>query len=124
MSTTKNQNYNREVPSELIFVANESDGTPILCRVWTPPRPRGAVVFLHGGMFSQGNLNSHPQVSRALAVELNLAVLTASFRDGSRTTYSTGETMTDLQSIARYFRSEDGLPWPWRMRWNEPKSIL
>lgn len=98
----------KSVKSELIFVPSQEDGHPILCRVWTPPPSvalRGAVFFIHGGMFSKGSLNSHPRVSEALARRLGLAVITASFRDGSSTTYKSGKYMQDLKSIARYFRA-------------------
>lgn len=95
------------VESELIFVPSQEDGHPILCRVWKPSvEIRGAVFFIHGGMFSKGGLNSHPRVSEALAHRLGLAVITASFRDGSSTTYKSGKYMQDLKSIARYFRSQ------------------
>lgn len=110
----ESNNANIQVASELIFVTSEKDGHPNLCKVWTPTTLsslRGAVFFIHGGMFSKGNLNSHPEVSKALALKLGLAVITASFRDGSTTHYSSGEFMDDLKSIARYFRAQhENLP--------------
>uniref|UniRef100_A0A7S4T6N9 BD-FAE-like domain-containing protein n=1 Tax=Ditylum brightwellii TaxID=49249 RepID=A0A7S4T6N9_9STRA len=98
-----------EVGSELISVPSIDDGHSIPCKIFKPPKKttvRGAVFFIHGGMFSQGDRGSHPQVSESLA-KLGLLVITASFRDGSSTEYTSGKYMQDLKSIARYFRTQN-----------------
>jgi len=67
---------------------------------------RAACLFIHGGMFSQGNCDAHPDVTHALVQDLRLAVLTATFRDGSQTTFGTDKALRDLQSCLAFLQQQ------------------
>jgi pimeloyl-ACP methyl ester carboxylesterase len=56
-------------------------------------------------MFTKGDRNSHSALTEALVVQLGMAIVSATFRDGSSTTYSSGKTLQDLISVTRFFRS-------------------
>jgi acetyl esterase/lipase len=95
------------VDTQNVEVTNPQDGHVIACKLWTPGsnntnKIRAAALFIHGGMFSQGNKDSHSGVSQALVVQNGLAILTTTFRDGTVTTYDSGKSMSDLQTVAMY----------------------
>jgi pimeloyl-ACP methyl ester carboxylesterase len=92
------------------FTVDNDDGYSIPCKLWTPSPSsrniRAAALYLHGGMFSKGDRNSHSAVTRALVTECGLAVLTANFRDGSTTKYSSGQTLSDLKRLTLYLKTK------------------
>lgn len=97
-----------DVDSVELTVKNERDGHSIPCKLWTPSSfpIRAAVVFIHGGMFSTGDRHSHTAVVKALVRDCRLAVLTATFRDGSCTTYASGLSLSDLTQLARFTKKK------------------
>ena len=99
------------VETQELAVTNEEDGYEIACKLWTRDddtgtNVRAATVFLHGGIFSRNDRNSHAPVSEALVKHCGLAVLTADFRDGSSTTFQTGKTLSDLKALVRFMKSK------------------
>lgn len=96
------------VPSSI-----ENDDFEIPIKIFTPPQSssnnnnnkiRAAVLFIHGGIFAQGDMNSHPTISHALASKLNLAVVTASFRNGHVAPHETNITYRDLQDVIQFIQ--------------------
>ena len=96
-----------KVETQEVTVTNNEDGYPIAGKLWTSDdRIRAAAVFLHGGIFSQNDKDSHSAVSEALVTECGVAVLTADFRDGSSTTFESGKTLSDLKALVRHMKSK------------------
>jgi acetyl esterase len=56
----------------------DADGVP--CRLYVPAGAAGVVVFLHGGGFVFGDLDTHDAQSRRLANRTGLAVLSVDYR--------------------------------------------
>jgi pimeloyl-ACP methyl ester carboxylesterase len=94
-----------------IVVKNPIDDYSIPCKLWTgvgrttTRRIRGVAVFIHGGMFSIGNSDSHRAVTEALVSELDLAVVTVNFRDGSVANHASGKALADLEAVASDLKS-------------------
>ena len=86
------------------IVSQDADQFVVNCKIWTPTAvvnaPRAAVLFIHGGVFCEGNQDSHTDVTRALVQEAHLAVLTCDFRDGSVATYASHKWLADLKACA------------------------
>ena len=95
------------VKSTEFTVRNHNDGYEIPCKLRLASskknKLRASVLLIHGGMFSKGDRESHAPLAEALA-GLGLAVLTATFRDGSTTTHNTGITFQDLSSLVAYMK--------------------
>ncbi len=104
------------VNHEEVKVKNGQDGYEIQCKLWKPKgRIRAAALFIHGGKFSTGDRNSHSLVSESLAAQTGIAIITASFRDGSETTYESGKSISDLIVVSRYMK---------RRYYNEPFGVV
>lgn len=104
------------VDCEEVTVKNAEDGYEIPCKLWKPKgRIRASALFIHGGMFSKGDRDSHQAVTLSLAAQVGIAVMTANFRDGSMTSHSTGKTISDLQYIAQDMK---------RRYYNEPFGVV
>jgi acetyl esterase len=56
----------------------DADGVP--CRLLAPEEPRGTIVFLHGGGFVFGDLETHDAHSRRMANRTGFAVLAVDYR--------------------------------------------
>lgn len=96
-------NYTPPTTEVRTIESSGDDGFLIPVKIWRPHTPRAAVFFIHGGIFANGSRESHPGVSAGLA-SLNLAVITASFRNGTDAPFATGTTERDLADVVRYFR--------------------
>ena len=61
-------------------VPTESGGVPV--RIYVPTRSpsQGLVVYLHGGAFFLGSLDTHDHVARALALETGCTVVAVGYR--------------------------------------------
>lgn len=104
------------VKHEEVKVKNIEDGYEIACKLWRPKgRIRAAALFIHGGMFSKGDKESHAMVADSIAAVTGTVILTASFRDGASTTYETGKSISDLISAAKYMQ---------RRFYNEPFGVI
>lgn len=104
------------VKHEEVKVKNTEDGYEIACKLWRPKgRIRAAALLVHGGMFSTGNRESHAFVADSLAAVTGTVVITATFRDGSSTTYETGKTISDLIAVVKYMK---------RRFYNEPFGLV
>lgn len=101
---------------EDIKIKNAEDGYEIPCKLWRPKgRIRAAVLLIHGGSFSTGNRESNAFIADSLAAVTGVVVITATFRDGSSTTYETGKSITDLIAVAKYMK---------RRFYNEPFGVV
>ena len=85
-------------------IANDDFQIPI--KVFAPSIPRAAVFFIHGGIFVQGDRNSHPTISNALASQLGLVVVTATFRNGKEAPHKTNITQQDLKDVVNYMKQQ------------------
>jgi acetyl esterase len=56
----------------------DADGVP--CRLFRPEGASGVIVFLHGGGFVFGDLDSHDAQSRRVANRTGMAVLAVDYR--------------------------------------------
>jgi len=56
----------------------DADGVP--CRLYVPSQPRRTLLFLHGGGFVFGDVDTHDAQSRRLANRTGSAVLTVDYR--------------------------------------------
>ena len=85
----------------------KDDNFAIPIKIYTPSsKPiRAAVFFIHGGIFSYGDCNSHPAIAHGLA-NLGLVVVTASFRNGEEAPMQTNITMTDLNDVIDFVRGK------------------
>ena len=86
----------------------KDDNFAIPIKIYTPftSKPiRAAVFFIHGGIFSYGDCNSHPTIAHGLA-NLGLIVVTASFRNGKEAPMQTNITMTDLNDVIDFVRGK------------------
>ena len=86
----------------------KDDNFAIPIKIYTPftSKPiRAAVFFIHGGIFSYGDCNSHPTIAHGLA-NLGLIVVTASFRNGEEAPMQTNITMTDLNDVIDFVRGK------------------
>lgn len=93
------------VSREEVQVRNGEDGYEVPCKLWKPKgRIRATALFIHGGMFSKGDKESHSLVSESLAAQTGIAIMTVTFRDGSVTKYDSGQSVSDLISVANYLR--------------------
>ena len=93
------------VNTEEIVVKNERDGNKIPCKIWKPKgRIRASALFIHGGMFSKGDRESHSLVAESLAAQTGIVLITATFRDGSLTSYNTGKSISDLIAVANFMK--------------------
>lgn len=52
----------------------------ISVRIYTPPNPKGVMVYYHGGGFVVGGLESHDDVCAEFAVKTDLRVVSADYR--------------------------------------------
>jgi acetyl esterase len=71
-------------------------------RVYTPteaPAP-GAIVYLHGGAFFLGSLDTHDHVARALAKETGLRVISVGYRRAPESAYPAG--LEDCYAVVRW----------------------
>ena len=51
----------------------------VLCRRYTPPRPQGKLLYLHGGGFVVGGLESHDSICADLADQAQVEVTTVEY---------------------------------------------
>jgi len=96
--------YNKKSCQDEFLVNNLYDNYTIPCKLWKSSHERAVVIFMHGGMFAKGDVNSHATISKAL-VDLGLVVITATFRCGSEAPHRTNKTMEDLFSVVKYIQS-------------------
>ena len=79
---------------------------PIIGSKKKKKKARAVIFFIHGGIFSQGDRNSHPTIAHNLVSSLNVIVVTASFRNGEEAPFHTNVTMTDLMDVSDFCREE------------------
>ena len=81
-----------------------ADGVPV--RVYTPletPAP-GVVVYLHGGAFFLGSLETHDHVARSLAKETGLRVVSVGYRRAPEAAFPAG--LEDCYAAVRWAAQE------------------
>ncbi|MFA4842019.1 MAG: alpha/beta hydrolase fold domain-containing protein, partial [Agrococcus sp.] len=57
---------------------DEADGVPV--RIYRDGTEQGVVVYVHGGAFFLGSLDTHDHVARSLAVETGMTVVSVGYR--------------------------------------------
>ena len=65
---------------EPVHRIQDIDAHGVPCRLYTPDGAEGVVVFLHGGGFVFGDVDTHDAQSRRIANRTGLAVLTVDYR--------------------------------------------
>jgi acetyl esterase len=77
-----------------------ADGVPV--RVYTPTEavPPGVVVYLHGGAFFLGSLETHDHVARQLAAATGLTVVAVGYRRAPEAAFPAG--LTDCHAVLRW----------------------
>lgn len=99
-----------------IKIKSTEDDYEIACKLWRPKgRIRAAALLIHGGSFSTGDRESNTFVADSLAAVTGTVIITASFRDGSSTTYETGKSISDLKAVVKYMK---------RRFYNEPFGVV
>lgn len=69
-----------EEPVEPVAHVQDVDAYGVPCRLYLPQGAAGVVVFVHGGGFVFGDLDTHDPQSRRLANRTGLAVLSVDYR--------------------------------------------
>lgn len=67
-------------PKEDVALVEDVDASGVRCRLFRPEGASGVVVFLHGGGFVFGDVDTHDAQSRRLANRTGLAVLAVGYR--------------------------------------------
>lgn len=67
-------------PREDVAEVTDVDADGVPCRLYVPAGATGVVVFLHGGGFVFGDLDTHDAQSRRIANRTGLAVLSVDYR--------------------------------------------
>jgi acetyl esterase len=67
-------------PKEQVDHVTDVDAGGVAARAYVPDQPRGVVVFLHGGGFVFGDVDTHDAQSRRLANRSGRAVLAVDYR--------------------------------------------
>jgi acetyl esterase len=80
--------------------ATESGAIPV--RIYTPTSAaaHGLIVYLHGGAFFLGSLNTHDQLSRSLASETGCKVVSVGYRLAPENEFPAG--LEDCYAVARW----------------------
>lgn len=87
------------------------DGAGVPCRAYVPAGATGLIVYLHGGGFVFGDLDTHDRQSRRLAVRTGLAVLSVDYRRPPEHRFPAAPR--DVDRVVSWLRSPDsrhGLP--------------
>lgn len=69
-------------------------------------RPAGVIVYLHGGAFFLGSLNTHDHVARELAVATGFAVVSVGYRLAPEHAFPAG--LEDCAKVVRWLASPAG----------------
>ena len=69
-------------------------------RIYTPADPAGLVVYLHGGAFFLGSLDTHDHVARSLAAETGHTVVSVGYRLAPEAAYPAG--LQDCYGVVRW----------------------
>ena len=88
----------------------EAGGVPV--RIYTPAEAQayGLIVYLHGGAFFLGSLDTHDHVARSLADETGCKVVSVGYRLAPENAFPAG--LDDCYAVVRWLAgSGDGLAW-------------
>ncbi len=89
-----------------------TDAGDVPVRVYTPAEAEsyGVLVYLHGGAFFLGSLDSHDHVARALAAETGCKVVSVGYRLAPENPFPAG--LADCYAVVRWVADGgDGLAW-------------
>lgn len=95
---------------EDLILPPEAGGVPV--RIYTPAKARtyAVIVYLHGGAFFLGSLDTHDHVARSLAKETGCKVVAAGYRLAPENAFPAG--LQDCLAVVRWLaRSGDTLSW-------------
>jgi acetyl esterase len=79
-------------------------GVPV--RVYTPTEADGLVVYLHGGAFFLGSLDTHDHVARSLAAETGRTVISVGYRLAPEAAFPAG--LEDCYAVVRWAAAHRG----------------
>jgi acetyl esterase len=90
-------------------VAAGADGVPV--RIYTPAEATtyGLIVYLHGGAFFLGSLNTHDHVARSLAKETGCKIVSVGYRLAPEHPFPAG--LEDCYAVVRWAATTDSLAW-------------
>ena len=92
------------------LVPTEAGGVPV--RIYTPTEAQayGLIVYLHGGAFFLGSLDTHDHVARSLAEETGCKVVSVGYRLAPENAFPAG--LDDCYAVVRWLAgSGDSLAW-------------
>ncbi|WP_432102227.1 alpha/beta hydrolase [Streptomyces sp. bgisy091] len=89
-------------------VTARTDTGDVPVRLYTPAESEGhgLIVYLHGGAFFLGSLETHDHIARALAAETGLRVVSAGYRLAPEAAFPAG--LDDCYAVVRWAAREGG----------------
>ncbi len=104
VAAMRNKRWNTGEPAvasvERMSIPGSADAPDVLCDLYTPEQARsGCVVYIHGGGWANGSIDSHTRVPRTLANSLGRRVLNVEYRLSPEHPYPAG-----LQDCVAAFR--------------------
>ena len=90
----------------------QTDAADVPVRVYTPTKAEshGVIVYLHGGAFFLGSLNTHDHVARTLASETGCKVVSVGYRLAPEHPFPAG--LSDCYAVVKWVaHSGDSLAW-------------
>lgn len=114
IAAQNSKQWNRDMPDmsridEMRFPT--SQGHDVAARLFTPENKlHGLILFIHGGGFANGSIESHEHIARGLADESQRAVLSVSYRLAPENPFPAG-----LDDCITVFRALDKVrsDYPW-----------
>lgn len=96
-------------PAHALVVRDDrARGVPV--RIYQPPTPRAVLVYLHGGGWVQGDLDTHDALCRRLAGEADRLVISVDYRLAPEHPFPAGlHDVLDAFAWARELASSHGL---------------
>lgn len=80
----------------------DADGVPV--RVYRDGAAPGVIVYVHGGAFFLGSLDTHDHVARSLAVETGMTVVSVGYRRAPEAAFPAGldDVLTAVRWVAEH----------------------
>ncbi len=109
LSVRSNERWNKNPPemAEVREVFVDGLAGPIACRVLTPKcKPRGTILFIHGGGWAYCSMDTHERCARVLANEAQATVVLCDYRLAPENPYPAG--LDDCSSVWSALTSTSG----------------
>ncbi|WP_306232361.1 alpha/beta hydrolase [Agrococcus beijingensis] len=86
---------------DAVVPGSDADGVPVrIYRDATDAEGSGVIVYVHGGAFFLGSLDTHDHVARSLAVETGLTVVSVGYRRAPEAAFPAG--LDDVLAAVRW----------------------